>query len=213
MSIDFPGVYSLVLLTLAGGVARGEGASYEIAQPGTVSVSVYSDVGEMVRQLVVGGKQEPGTYEVAWDGRDDAGKPLPPGTYSWKGVCADLGVTYHMTVGNTGNPPYRNLDGTGSWGGWNPSSVATDGEHWYLLSRMEEGEGLLMKVDRDGAVLWKTMVPGEINGFQFTGGQMAVACDESSVYVVGTKAGFARAMAQPQEGLWRVTREVSRPGF
>ncbi len=81
--------------------------SYELKKPGTVSVSVYDAEGRIIKELLVGKRQEAGKQETSWDGTDQDGKPVAPGRYTWKGIAADLGVRYHMTVGNSGNPPYK----------------------------------------------------------------------------------------------------------
>jgi len=181
---------------------------YQLNNRGTVSLAVYDAQGVMVRELLTGVTQPAGAHATTWDGLDSQGQPVPAGNYQWKGVCANIRVQYHMTVGNTGQPPYWTSDGKGSWGGWNPSTAASDGENWYLLFRMEEGQPCLIKVDRAGKSLWKTRVPSEVYGSDIVGGAVAIACGEKYVYIAGTEDSYDPKRFTPtREGLWRVNRE------
>ncbi|MCL5674708.1 MAG: hypothetical protein M1501_03040, partial [Candidatus Omnitrophica bacterium] len=185
--------------------------SYILKHSGTVSLSVFDSHGNLIKQLVVGKKESSGKHSVKWDGTNMQGKPVKPGKYYAKGIDANLKVKYWMTVGNTEKPPYPTLDGTGDWGGWNPSAVASGGKNWYILFRMQEGEGLLIKVNRKGRIIWKTSVPGDINGYQFpnsiAGGQMAITLDKNYVYVAGTASNIANNFYHPRDGLWRVNKK------
>ena len=51
--------------------------------PGQAQVDVVAEDGTLVRRLDAG-KKDPGTYTVAWDGRDNAGAPMAPGTYYYR---------------------------------------------------------------------------------------------------------------------------------
>ncbi len=54
--------------------------SFELPQPGHVSVEVFGLDGRLVRQLVRG-ELTSGWHAVAWDGRDDAGRAVLAGVY------------------------------------------------------------------------------------------------------------------------------------
>ncbi len=49
-------------------------------KPQTVTIKVFDALGRLVRVLLVQ-VTGPGQYEVVWDGRTDAGMPVPSGTY------------------------------------------------------------------------------------------------------------------------------------
>lgn len=57
---------------------------YELARPMRVSINVYDASGEIVRSLLCGAPRQKGTQREFWDGRDQAGNPVPAGEYSWK---------------------------------------------------------------------------------------------------------------------------------
>lgn len=181
---------------------------YEIKNPGGVSLAIYDSHGRMIKEILISKKQEPGKYEAVWDGTDKDGELVPPGTYTWKAISANIKAEYKFSVGNTGDPPYRNREGTGGFGGFNPMGVTIDEEDGiYLLFRQEEGEGLLQRVSRNGILIWQAHVPSDVNGYDATG-QTAVTCDKDYVYVVGTRANPEdRFYYRPQEGIWRVDKK------
>lgn len=53
---------------------------YDLDAPGTVHLTIYDALGRRVRTLVAG-RQAARLHAVAWDGTDDAGRPLPSGVY------------------------------------------------------------------------------------------------------------------------------------
>ena len=73
---------------------------------GNLSLGIYDNAGKLVR--VLHQEIEPGELtkgddglETQWDGRDDQGKPCPPGTYRARGVLVgDLGVEGVGFIGN-----------------------------------------------------------------------------------------------------------------
>ena len=55
---------------------------------------------------------------MTWDGRDQYGRWAKPGNYRYHGLISPkLSLRYVTSIGQSGNPPYRTADGTGSWGG------------------------------------------------------------------------------------------------
>ncbi len=48
-----------------------------------VELAIYNLAGQLVRQMLAGVRTS-GAYEVAWDGNDDSGKPVPTGTYLYR---------------------------------------------------------------------------------------------------------------------------------
>jgi hypothetical protein len=56
---------------------------YGIAEDGPVNLTVYNSAGQALRKLV-NDHLETGSYRVAWEGEDDAGRRLPSGVYFLK---------------------------------------------------------------------------------------------------------------------------------
>jgi trimeric autotransporter adhesin len=56
--------------------------NYQIPQTGKVSIVVYNVNGTEIRNLF-NGLQEPGNYNIAWDGRNNSGNPVASGFYMY----------------------------------------------------------------------------------------------------------------------------------
>jgi hypothetical protein len=56
---------------------------YQLANKGKVKLVVYNVLGQAVRRLV-NREEEPGTYAMSWDGRDDAGRSVSSGVYFYR---------------------------------------------------------------------------------------------------------------------------------
>lgn len=54
---------------------------FRLDRPGTVSLRVYNVLGQVVTTLVPGRDLAPGMHSVQWNGTDDAGSHVSPGTY------------------------------------------------------------------------------------------------------------------------------------
>lgn len=61
-----------------GGTSR---SSYELKVPANVTVKILSEEGSLIRSIPLG-VQSSGTYDVAWDGKNNGGQMMPPGKYS-----------------------------------------------------------------------------------------------------------------------------------
>jgi hypothetical protein len=80
---------------------------------GTISVGIYDSNGKLVR--VLHREAEIAEFEVGadalhtnWDGRNDAGEPLPAGKYSARGyVVGDLAVEEGEPVSDSVSPPAK----------------------------------------------------------------------------------------------------------
>lgn len=66
---------------------------YGVAERSPVSVEIYTLLGQKVRTLL-NAVQEPGRYQAAWDGRDDAGRALTSGTF----ICRVTSATGTASV-------------------------------------------------------------------------------------------------------------------
>lgn len=71
--------------------------SFSLNAPSRVELVVYNILGEKVRTLLSEDRPA-GTHEVAFDGRDDKGKPLSSGTYFYKLTAGDKVVTKQMAL-------------------------------------------------------------------------------------------------------------------
>ena len=173
---------------------RGEGSPVVavkiplcVSQPGRLSLNVYDQNDVTVRQVACA---QPSDRPVTWDGRDLYGQWVAPGRYRYHAMLAPkLSLRYVTSIGQSGNPPYRTADGTGSWGGvWGyvmdvcAVNDQPDSDIVVLWS-FEEGEGGLVRMSRDGAVRWKQHLD-----WWMKAQQMAVASDGQSIYIAAASA-------------------------
>ncbi|MEM1125561.1 MAG: FlgD immunoglobulin-like domain containing protein [Bacteroidota bacterium] len=72
--------------------------SYVLPQADVVSVRVYNVMGQLVRTLVDGQASSPGSYEVQWNGRNDAGQLVSSGVYLYALETSQQRQTRRMTL-------------------------------------------------------------------------------------------------------------------
>jgi hypothetical protein len=124
---------------------------------GFYTVTIDNDHGVAIRRLLTHKKLLKGQAVTQWDGLDDDGKPVPSGTYHFRGLHhTGIGLDYLTTTLNPGNPPWQTYDGTGEWGGDHspPQAVATDDWGVYLgWPAAEDGNGII-GCDINGQKKW-----------------------------------------------------------
>ena len=97
------------------------------------------------------------TVEVPWDGLDDAGKVVQPGTYRVRGLSRGaFTASYDMCFYNPGTPPWMTSDDKGGWGADHvpAKGVVAAGDrvivHWFFA---EGGHGTI-GIGPDGRKQW-----------------------------------------------------------
>ncbi|MCS7049027.1 MAG: hypothetical protein NZ483_07020 [Verrucomicrobiae bacterium] len=145
------------------------------------SVVVDDAEGRRVRNLLAMQPVTNTTMTITWDGRDEAGQPVPPGTYTVRGLSLPrLKVTFDYAWYNPGNPPWEGYPG-GGWGGDHagPSGVAV--------------------IPKAAGKPWRVVIAGEIA----EAGDAIYALNANYQKVFGYKRGWggARAVAVDEDGL------------
>ncbi len=133
--------------------------SYSAPANGFLSLTLSNDRDQLVRSLLYAQPVKAGAGSITWDGTDDLGRPCPPGNYHAKGIFFDTPPTleYNMTVGRSGNPPYRTPDGKGDWGanlGHGTGLAANSDSVMMVFACVEDGNITgLQRVDLEGNIL------------------------------------------------------------
>jgi hypothetical protein len=70
---------------------------YVVAEPGHVSIVVYSPDGRIVRTLV-DEHRTAGTWTVGWDGKDDAGRDVATGIYFYRMQTGKTSLSRKMVL-------------------------------------------------------------------------------------------------------------------
>ncbi len=108
-----------------------------------VTVVVDDAKGVRVRNLVSMGAVTNGTLKVAWDGKDEDGRAVPPGQYRVRGLSLP-GLRAHFAYAwyNPGNPPWPGYPGSG-WAGDHsqPSGIAASSNGWRVVITSPSAEG------------------------------------------------------------------------
>jgi len=140
---------------LAAAEQQGTPITFTMPQPGRVTIAINDPSGIRVRNLIADAEKPKGSHTVYWDGLDDDGRVLPPGTYGWIGLTrGDLHAVYRGAFTH-GNPPWIH----GTTGGWaadhgSPVAAACIGERIFLGTGISEGGHGLICCDLDGNKLW-----------------------------------------------------------
>ena len=136
---------------------------YQLPKEQVTSISLINGNGDRVRTIVGAQSRPAGQVTERWDGLDSAGRVLPPGDYSWKGVYHDpISAKYVLAVSNAGTPSYNTPDGKGAWGGdWGcPTDICFAGERGLLVwDGSEAGTGLI-GIDARGNKQWGYRIGG-----------------------------------------------------
>jgi len=146
---------------------------------GDVTIALQDSQGQFVRYVVVQQSRKAGKVIDKWDGLHDAGKPLLPGKYTWKGIYHEPIITkYVMGLHNSGSPSYRTPEGTGAWGAdhGRPSTVSAAGDHMLLAWDGGEAGDSILKTDLAGRKIWG-IKPGALH--------LAVDLKSDRVFIVG----------------------------
>ncbi len=71
---------------------------FELAEASRVTVRIIDTGGRFLRTLLEEAQLSPGEIRVSWDGRDDAGRPLPSGVYFYEIEAGAFRATRKMTL-------------------------------------------------------------------------------------------------------------------
>jgi hypothetical protein len=121
------------------------------AKEGKASLVIEdSKTGARIRNLVSGRRFAAGKHTVVWDGLDEQGRLVAPGSYAWRGITHP-GITpdYRMSFADGREPsPIR----------WGPNhstlqDASSNGEFLFFAAPVTEGGWALMALDRDGKFL------------------------------------------------------------
>jgi hypothetical protein len=131
--------------------------TYNLPEDSEVTVQLFDEANQVVRILVPQQDRRAGKNTELWDGLNDQGKPLPAGTYTWKGVYHEpIRTQWRFSVHNSGQPPYPTDDNTGGWGGdhGSPQTVVAIEDGMILSWNVCEYGWGIIRVDLQGRKLW-----------------------------------------------------------
>jgi outer membrane protein assembly factor BamB len=124
--------------------------SFEQPREGKATVVIENEQGERIRNLVSGRAFSAGRQELVWDGLDEKGKLVAPGSYAWRAVTHEgIRPRYLMNFGNGDEPTAEP---------WGPNhstlhAAATNGERVFFAAPVTEGGWALVALNNEGRFL------------------------------------------------------------
>ena len=174
--------------------------SLAITVAGPASGQAGRPDGQIVRTLLARAERPPGEQTEIWDGLDDDGQPVPPGSYAIRALThAGLAPRFVASVHNSGTPPWTTEDGSGSMSGdhGNPVSAAADEKgNVYLLWTVNELGSGIQCMNPEGRKTWG----GYLDWGVFDGVNTALAYDAAAGVVYVAMDGANNKPDQPNRG-------------
>ncbi len=163
--------------------ARRQEIRLTLDQPaaGKATLVIEDAKGRRVRNLVSGRALAAGRHAIVWDGLDEKGTLVTPGTYRWRGIThPGIKPVYRMNFANGGEPT------TESWGPNHSTlhAAAANGKFIFFAAPVTEGGWALMALDAAGR-----FVQGYEHQHGFGIQHDAIAADERYLYCA--QDGFA----------------------
>jgi len=182
--------------------ARAQEIRLDFTQPseGKATVVIENEKGERVRNLVSGRSFTAGKHSLVWDGLDETGKLVAPGSYAWRGATHEgIRPQYVMNFANGDEPT------TESWGPNHSTlhAAAANSKLVFFAAPVTEGGWAILALDDTGRL---------VQGYEHQHGygiqHDAIAADEQHLYVAqdgfawGDRPDFAKA---DWKATWSVT--------
>lgn len=131
--------------------------NYTLPEDRDVTIAIDNDNGVRVRNLFGQYPRKGGAVTDRWDGLDDKGKPVAPGTYNVTVVDHQpVSLRFYNSVYNAGTPPWITDEGNHTWGcnhGY-PTGVVSRGAVKLATFVGCEGTPGILRVDDQDRVLW-----------------------------------------------------------
>lgn len=154
---------------------------YDLPKDARVTLAINDANGRRIRNLIPAAARKAGKNVELWDGLDDSGNPVPPGTYAFKVIYHDgIHANYVLSFASPGNPGWETPDGRGAFYGDHtyPMAAAASGKFVALANPMGEAGKHLIGLNLDGQRLW-----GLPNRAAFDGGRISLATDGKILWV------------------------------
>jgi len=131
--------------------------TYDLPEDSEVTITLFNDRNEAVRVLAAQAKRSAGHVIEKWDGMDDQGQPMAPGTYVWKGLYHQpITMKPVVSLHNSGQPAWKTDDNSGGWGGDHgpPIAVCSAGNDMVMSWTCAEAGWGLIRTDAEGKKRW-----------------------------------------------------------
>jgi sugar lactone lactonase YvrE len=159
---------------------------FDQAIDGKASLVIENEAGQRIRNLVSGRSFRPGKHTVVWDGLDEDGQLVAPGSYRWRGIThPGIRPEYRMSFAG-GREPINARP-------WGPNhgilhDAVSNREQVLFAAPVTEGGWALLALDADG-----NFVQGYDHQQGFGIGHNAIAVDDNYLYCAQDGFGWSGA--------------------
>jgi len=188
--------------------ARQRRISINFKQPmdGKASIVIEDEHGNRIRNLLSGEPMGTGAHQVQWDGLDDQGNIVAPGTYHWRAAShPGIRPTYLFSFYNPGNPPWRSAAPSSDWlaDHSNPVAAASCNGRVYLAAPIAESGHAVVKVGTDGQPTGHVDFPILIGV-----GKLLLLADDTGFYAVMEGTPYYEPFRDGPNGSWAIRRPL-----
>jgi hypothetical protein len=189
--------------------ARRRRIAFGFRQPmdGKATIVIEDAHGNRIRNLLSGEPMGEGAHHVEWDGLDDQGNIVAPGTYHWRAVShPGIEPRYLFSFYNHGNPPWRNSAPSSDWlsDHTNPVAAASSNGRVYIGAPIAESGHAVVKVNPDGQPTGHVDIPILVGV-----GKMFLLADETGFYAVMEGTPLYEPFRDEANDSWEIRRPLN----
>ncbi|MCY3018011.1 MAG: hypothetical protein NTW87_03130, partial [Planctomycetota bacterium] len=177
---------------------------------GKATVVLEDEAGRRLRNLIAGAPFPAGKQRVEWDGCDESGKIVAPGTYRWRAIGhPSIRPEYLFSFCNDGTPGWRTGSGTDMWGPDHTAfSAAAAGKEWaFFGGSCAESGYAIVAVDAQGV---KRMHYNPVHGTGIE--KVALAAEENFLYAAHDGFAWGQDVDRKKPN-WKGTQQLSLTRF
>lgn len=180
----------------------------DLDQPmdGKATVVIDDAAGNRVRNLLAGRPIAKGRRRLAWDGLDEQGNVVKPGTYRWRAIShPGIVPEYLFSFNNDGNPPWRTGSGTDLWGPDHSCLMAAvAGKEWtFFGGACAESGNAIVAVDAQGTKRMHYHPPMGV-GIE----RVALAADDKFLYASHDGLAWGQKVDRTKKD-WKAAQKLS----
>ena len=130
---------------------------YTLPENRDVTIAIEDSSGLRVRNLFGQYPKGKGVVKDLWDGLDDGGNPVKPGSYQVRILHHEpIGLKFFNSSYSSSTPPWTTEKGSLYWGSnhGHPTSVATRGDKTVMYFTGTEGGMGILRINDKGIIQW-----------------------------------------------------------
>lgn len=175
---------------------------------GKATLVIEDGNGKRIRNLVSGQPYQKGHYVIPWDGLDESGKLVAPGSYRWRAI-SHPGITpnYLFSFYNNGKPPYHDGSRSGNWLADHSDAMAAtaSSKFVYIGAPVAESGYNIIQLTPQGDKTNHFRIPPHIG----QGGNLYLLADDQYLYALTEGRPLYEAFRDLPGKKWECVRPTS----